>query len=318
MQTTIENYAGLNEGEYHKSAADQIVTSQGEPVDWGSSDVKPEKLGLAKVGSSNTFELDIDKVCRLNNGCSSVLTYLDALKASKLQVALGVTLTPMLSLAIEPLSNSTLGEITTYNFKIATKANLEPTKATLQGYVVSMEGLQSINGTTSTSGLGSLSFQLPNSSNGTVLIILFARATIDDRLTAYQAYGFNHLSNETWSNQVFLNLSPLNNRLSVTEVNSSTTILDECYALSLSHQLEPVLISTGIYEIPELIEKSPIVLVTTGYDNGIFFSEYCAYPNAPLIFGSEFSSTNENRFVYTVSIEDVLYKLTITLGEVVK
>lgn len=315
MQGNIDNYAKLNEQEYLRTAADLIATSYGSPVDWGSSDIIPESLGLAKESSSQVYDLDIDKVCRLNNNCLSALSFFDASHALNLKAALGITLNQMLSIKIEPTSNSTIGETTTYNFKVTVKANLEPTEATLHGYVIDKEQTQNVSSTTSTSGVGNLSFQLSNTSNGTVLMVIFARATIDDRLTAYATYTFSHLSEEELPNQTFLNLSPLNNELSISKVNPSSTTLDECYALSFGHQLEPALLLSDAYDIPNLIEKSPIVLVTTGHNDSTYFIEYCAYPNVPLNFGSIFDSTDQNIFVYNVCIRGVLYKLTITLGE---
>lgn len=317
MQTNIDSVNGLNQEGYLRTAAEQIVTSCGSPIGWGSSDTIPESLGLAKSGSSQIFELDVDKICRLNNECSYSLSYLNASKAAKLDVAFGITITQMLSIIIEPLGNSTIGETTTYNFRVTVKANLEPTEAIVQGYIITKEEISSISNTTSTNGIGNLSFQLPNSSNGTTLMVLFARATIDDRLTAYQAYSFNHLSEET-SNETYLNLSPLNNRLTINLENSSSTTIDECYALSFIHQSEPPLVSTNVYEIPELVDKSPIILVTTGHNDSTYFIEYCAYPNVPLSFGSDFKSSGQNTFVYTVNIKSALYKLTVTLGDATK
>jgi len=318
MQTNIDSFDDLNEQGYLRTAAEQIVTSCGSPIDWGSSDTLPTSLGLAKSGSSQIYELDVDKICRLNNECSYSLSYLEASKATKLDVAFGITVTQMLSIIVEPISNSTIGETTTYNFKVTVKANLEPTEATLQGYIIDKEEISSISNTTSTDGIGNLSFQLLNSSNGTALIVVFARATIDDRLTAYQAYSFNHLSEETPFNQTYLNLSPLNNRLDITVENSSSTTIDECYAISFGHQSEPPLVSSNVYEIPELVDRSPIVLVITGHNDSMFFIEYCAYPIVPLSFGSNFDSSGQNTFVYTVNIEGTLYKLIITLGDASK
>ena len=318
MQTNINNLQDLNKQSYLRTTAEQIVTSYGSPVDWGSSDMTPDSFGLAQAGGSQIYALDVDKICRLNSQSGCPLSYSEVSKAARLSnIALGITVTQILSITIEPLGNTTIGETTTYNFKITVKANLEPTSANLQCDVIAKDALSSVSNATSSAGIGYVSFQLPNSSNGAVLLVVFARATFDDRLTAYETYMFPHLSQETLPNQTFLDLSPLNNKLSV-NTNFPNTTIDDCDAFSYAYQAKPTLISSGTYEIPELLDKSPMVLVASGFNESTYFVEWCAYPSVPLSFGSNFANTEQNTFVYTVSIKDTLYKLTVTLGDMTK
>jgi hypothetical protein len=118
-------------------------------------------------------------------------------------------------------------------------------------------------------------------------------------------------------NQTFLNLSPLDGKLNVNATDSGA-VVDECYAFSYAYEKEAGLISSGIYEIPDWADASPIVMVATGSNEDAFFVEYTAYPSVPLRYGSNFANTDQNTFVYTVTIKGVLYKLTVTLGEASK
>jgi hypothetical protein len=315
MQTNINNMQGLNQPSYLKNVAEQIVTSVGSPVDWGSNDISPVGFGLAQ-GDSDAYMLDVDKVCRLNSQSSYLLSATEAAYAARLnKIAFGISVNQMLSIVIESTGNSTVGETTTYSFEIKVKANLAPTKANLHCYIIAKDSIQNISEATSNAGVGDISFQLQSASSGNVLLVVFARATIDDRLTAYETYAFTHLSGEVLPNQTFLKLSPLNNKLNV-NVTSPSAVVDECFAFTYQYQTEADLVSSETYQIPSLVDNSPIVLVATGTNEGSFFSEWTAYPSVPLSYGSNFANTDQNTFVYTVTIKGVLYRLTVTLGEV--
>ena len=315
MQTNINNMQDLNQPSYLKNIAEQIVTSVGSPVDWGSSGTVPENFGLAQVSGSDAYMIDVDKICRLNNQ-SGYLPYNEATYAAKLnKLAFGISVNQMLSIAIEPTGNSTVGETTTYNFEIKVRANLVPTKADLNCYIIAKDSIQNVSQATSNNGVGNVSFELQSSSSGNILLVIFARAALDERLTAYKTYAFTHLSGEILPNQTFLGLSPLDNKLNINITTSGATI-DECHAFCFAYQAEANFISSGIYEIPNWADKSPIVLVATGMYEGAFFSEWTAYPPVPLSYGSNFANTDQNAFVYTVTIKGVLYRLTVTLGEV--
>ncbi len=318
MQTNINNLQGLNQQSYLKTTAEQIVTSVGSPTDWGSSDTAPESFGLAQAGESGAYVLDVDKICRLNSQSGCRLSYTEASNAARLNnIAFAISVTQMLSITIEPTGNSTVDELTTYNFKVTVKANLEPAKADLQSYIITKDVVRNVSDATSSAGVGYVSFQLPSASNGNVLLVVFARATLDDRLTAYGTFAFAHLSGEVLPNQTNLGLSPLDNKLTV-NVTGPNAVLDECIAFSFAYQSQAALVSSGVYGIPEWVNRSPIVMVVTGFNDGGFFAEWTAYPSVPLSFGSNFANTEQNTFVYTVSIKDVLYRLVVTLGEVSK
>ena len=316
MQTNIESFQGVNDQNYLKTTAEKIVSTIGSPTDWGSNAAVPSSFGLAKAGGQ-AYELDIDKICRLNSHCTSALTYEVVSNATRLyNLAFCISVTPMLSVTIQPTSNTTDGVTTTYNFQVFVAANQNPTAAVVQSYIVTQTQVSNITTSTSSLGQANVSFQLPDSQVGPVLLVVFAKADIDERLTAYQTYNFIHTSGEQPLNQQILNLSPLDNKLTVT-ANQPDTTVSRVYAFSFSHQSQLTQVS-GNYTIPQYIDKSPIVLVANGVSQTVAFVEWTSYPNVPLSFGSEFANTGQNAFVYTVTVNDVLYKLTVTLGEITR
>ena len=92
MQTRIASTQDINKDSYLKAIADRIVTNTGSPVDWGTSSALPVNFGLAPARSHGDYELDLDKICRLNNLNNYSLSYLDLSKAAQLDMALGIKL----------------------------------------------------------------------------------------------------------------------------------------------------------------------------------------------------------------------------------
>jgi hypothetical protein len=312
MQTSIQSQQGANDQSYLKTAAETLVTSVGSPANWGSSGTAPTSFGLAKT-LGQTYELDIDKITRLNSQYFDALPYDNVSKAARLyNLAFRITVTQILTITIQPTSNTTNGQATTYNYQVSTTANLEPAAAAIQCYIIQPTQISSVQASTSSSGQGTISFTLPNSDAGQVLLAVFAKANLDERLTAYQTYAFTHISGG--QPQQTLSLSALDNQLTVNITQPETTV-NHVYAISFGHQSQLSKGSNGNYPIPSYLDKSPILLVATGSSQTEDFTAWTSYPNVPLTFGSNFANTEQNTFAYTVSINDVLYRLTVTLGE---
>jgi hypothetical protein len=72
------------------------------------------------------------------------------------------------------------------------------------------------------------------------------------------------------------------------------------------------------YNIPRLLESSPILLVATGWNSTTFFEEWTAYPQIPVQTGANFEDPNilSNVFAntYLVEINSAFYECTIWLG----
>lgn len=317
MQERINGMQDLNKDNYLRNIAENLVTSYGTPVDWGSAASVPSSFGLAD-NESCLYALDIDKVSRLNSQNSYTLSYAQASVASRLNnIALGISVSQMLSVTVTLAGNSSMGDETAYTFEVSVSQASGPVSASLQGYVVTKDSVSSVSNATSSAGVGYITVQVPNASNGPALLVVFARATFDDRVTAYEAYSFAHLSQDPSPNHTFLELSPLNYTLSVEE-NFPDVTVEHGYAFSYGYHSNLTATSATTYAVPEFVDKSPIVLVASGVNDTTPFVEWTAYPCVPLDFGADFENSEQNLFVYTVLVKGTLYKLTLSFGDVVK
>ena len=318
MQTRINSLQDLNKDDYLRTIAEHVVTSYGTPVDWGSSNAVPTTFGLSDSDSSHLYELDIDKISRLNSQNSYSLSYFQVSNAARLNnIALGISLSQMLSITLMPSAKTTVGDETAYTFKISVSQASWPTSASLHCYVAARDFLSGVSNITSSAGIGYVSVQIPNSSTGPALLIVFARASFNDRITSYEAYSFAHLSQEPSPNHTFLGLSPLNYTLNLNP-NFPDITIEQGYAFSYAYQSNLTSITTTTYAIPAFVDKSPTVLVISGINDTTSFVEWASYPDIPLDFGSNFENSEENVFVYIVTVKETLYKLTLSFGDVVK
>jgi hypothetical protein len=318
MQTRIDALHDLNKEDYLRNIAELIATSDGAPANWGSTGAVPESFGLSDSGSPHPYAVDIDKISRLNSQNSYSLSYVQVFKAARLNnIALGISMSQMLSISVTLAANNTSGNSTTYTFKISVNQASEPTSAGLQGYVVAKDFLSTVSNTTSSAGVGYITVQIPNSSSGPALLIVFARASFDDRITSCEAYSFAHLSQEPLPNHTFLGLSPLNYTLNL-EMKFTDITVENGYAFSYAYQSNLTSTSPTTYATPGLLDKSPTVLVISGLNGTTSFVEWVSYPDIPLDFGANFSGSEKNVFVYTVLVKETLYKLTLSFGDVIK
>jgi hypothetical protein len=318
MQAQINNLQDLNKDGYLRTIAEHLVTSDGTPVDWGSSGAVPNSFGLSDSDSSYLYALDIDKISRLNNQNGYALSYFQVSQTARLNnIALGISISQMLSITATISANISIGDETAYTFEISVSQASGQTSAALQCYVVAKDFVSTVSNTTSSAGVGYITVQVPNASNGPALLIVFARATFDDRITSYGTYSFAHLSQAPSPNHTFLGLSPLNYTLSL-EKNFPDVTIEHGYAFSYAYQSNLTSTSTTTYAIPEFVDKSPTVLVIYGLNDTTSFVEWTAYPDIPLDFGADFENSEKNVFVYTVLVKETLYKLTLSFGDVVQ
>ena len=318
MQDRITAMQDLNKADYLRNIAEHLVTSYGTPVDWGASGAVPSSFGLADSDSPYLYALDIDKISRLNSQNRYSLFYGQASAASRLNnIAFGISVSQMLSVTVTLSGNSSIGDETAYTFQVSVSQASGPTRATLQCYVVTKDSVSTISNTTSSAGIGYATVQLPNTSNGPALFVVFARAAFDERITAYETYSFEHSAKAPASNHTFLGLSPLNYMLSVEE-NFPDVTIGHGYAFSYGYQSNLTATPADTYAIPEFMDKSPTVLVVSGLNGTTPFIEWTAYPSIPLNFGSDFKNSEQNVFIYTVVIKGAFYKLKLSFGDVMQ
>lgn len=314
--TQIGNTQNLNQESYLRGIADKIVSGCGTPVDWGSAGIKPSNLGLASSNSDSFYTIDVDKISLLNSQNQYSLSYIEALTAAKLSnIAFGISLSQMLSIDVMLASNFTINDNTEYTFQVFISQDVGAVKANLHCYVLATDYLIEVTNSTSNVGHSSITFELPSSSSGPAILIVFAQALLDQRLCAYNVIAFDHLSNSSEPNGTYLNLSPINHSLNVT-FNNSSALVEKAYALSFSYATNLTSTSSQTYIVPDFVDSSPLVMVLHGYNNTVSFIEWVAYPQIPLTFGGDFTNSPANIFVYTVTIDKVLYRLTFRFGDV--
>jgi hypothetical protein len=304
----------LNEDEYLRKIAEHTLVSSGNPAGWGQNQsVTPEAFGLAKDGSF-TYELDVDKVCRLNSQNTYALSYLEMYEALRLEnVALRFEFSQIMDISVNLDSNVTVGESTTYMFNISVSRDQAPIATSLQCYMLADSFMNSTSSSTSSNGQGSIEMAIPNEHNGTALLVVFARAPYDSRVTAQQVYAFGHLSSEPSPNNTFLDLSPLNSTLQVDPKDSGVT-LQAAYAFSYGYESTLASTLNETYAIADFLDSSPKVLAVTGVNGSDFFIEWTTYPQVPLEMGANFEDVECFSFNYVVTIDEVLYRLNVKCG----
>ena len=317
MQAQINSMQDLNKEAYLRNIAEHFATSLGTPTDWGTTGVVPSSFGLSDSGSSSLYELDIDKISRLNSQNDYALSYFQVIQAARLNTALGVSVSQMLSVTVTLSATSSLSSETAYTFRILVSQASGSVSAALQCYVVAQDYVSEVSNTTSSAGVGYVTVQIPNAASGPALLIVFARASFDDRVTACGTYSFAHLSQEPSPNHTFLGLTPLNYTLNLKDNFPGITI-EHGYAFSYSYQSNLTSTSATTYAIPEFVDKSPTVLVVSGVNGTTSFVEWTAYPDIPLDFGAKFENSERNVFSYTVLVKGALYRLTLSFGDVIQ
>ena len=236
MQTSINSTQDINKDSYLQAIADQIIMNPGDPANWGTSSGVPTDLGLATASSATSYVLDIDKITRLNSLNNYSLSYFDLENSAKLNnIALGITVSQVMSINIEQTSNSTNGNDASFSFAVLTSIDSEPTSAGLNCYVLAKNYLGNLSASTSGIGVGSLTIQIPSAATGNAMLIVFARASFDDRITSYAIYNFQNSTQQSAPSNTILTLTPLNYTLSYTS-NSTDLTIQNGYVFSYTYQ----------------------------------------------------------------------------------
>jgi hypothetical protein len=313
MQARIDSTQDINKDSYLKAIADCIITSSGTPNDWGTSSNLPQDFGLAQSQSTTPYEIDMDKISRLNSQNNDSLTYGEILQAAKLNnLALGITVSPLLSVSIWQSENHTMGSQTSFTFGISTSIDSKPADTSLHCYVVANNYL--INQTDSTSnGVGDFTVQIPTSATDNALLVVFARASFDERITSYAVYRFGDSTQQPTPSNNVVALSVIDYTLTYTPVSPNATI-EKGYLLSYSYQSNLTSPSSTGCPVPKTIDKSPFVIVVCGQNGADYFEEWTAYPQVPLTAGFNFEGSERTIFSYVVTIKDALYKVDISFG----
>jgi len=318
----INGVSNENISERYAEISKYLLLNIGEPQDWGqNSQTIPEIFGLAKAGSENPYELDIDKVSRLNSENLYALSYATIFSALKMpDVSFRIELKPIFEVAINLTATYPSANEITYQFEISTGKQGIPVQVELKSYVIARSYFEAKNAFVS-SGDTYINVTLSNAVEGHVLLIVIARSVSNTKIVSFGTYVFAHNSGEPNPNVPFLRFSPLNYTLNASCIYPEITLLD-AYALAFNYYSTLTQTANSNqsveYGIPHFVDSGPTLMVITGLNSASFFAEWVAYPQIPLEIGADFADSNSlsNVFAYryVVTVNSALYECRVWLG----
>jgi hypothetical protein len=322
VQPYLDDLANTNGIERYKGLAEYLLLSPGNPANWGKKTTVPSAFGLSSE-TRQAYELDIDKVTRLNSDNINAITYADILDTlGTPDISVNMRIHTLFEVSIDLVSKQNQGSTTTYTFQITTTKSGFPISTWLRAYT-SIETHIEATVSNAANGASMINTSLPNSLNGTAILLVFAQTKAHPRIMAFDAYLFGHNSDSPPPNHTFLGLSPLSHVLNVSFRDQTVELLHaHVFTYTYNFTLSPA--STGSqtleYAIPHLLEPSPMILLVNGKNASTSFVEWTAYPQLPLEIGPNIGDStarsNAVAAVYVVSVGSVLYESVITCRSV--
>ena len=318
----INNAGDTNIGEMYREISRYILLNPGKPSNWGQNgQTIPEVFGLAKADSGSQYDLDIDKVSRLNRENLYAVSYAQIFTALKMSdISLKIEVKPIFEVTINLTATYISANKTIYQFEIFTENQGVPIQAELKCYVVAENylGLSFVN---FSDGKTSLNITLSNNVKGPALFVVLARTVCNAKIVSFGVHPFAHNSSEPEPKSTFLRLSPINYSLDASLIYSEID-LSRAYALTFNYFSTLTQTSasnqSAAYNIPDFLDASPTLIVVTGWNSTLFFTEWTAYPQTPFQTGADFagsmSLSNVFTYTYIVTIDYALYKCTAWLG----
>jgi hypothetical protein len=285
-----------------------MLLSRGDPESWGQGGT-PSSLGFAS--SSEPYELDTDKVTRLNPSSAYSVNYSSLWQALGVDdISFHIEVKPLFEATLSLASSQAEGGETIYNFTLSTASGGYPVQCDVSYYLVLGNSTYSSSGSTDSSGMGAVDFTLPGSTNGTALLIGIAES--EESIISHDVLPFAHNSEAANAPGAFASLSPLNYTLNVEYVTNATAwraaILSRDYAFNLTSG------GSG-YAVPRLLGGGPLVLVLTGVNGSECWAEWVAYPQVPLAVGADMSDdylvSDVVRVSYVVEVSGGLYRFEV-------
>jgi hypothetical protein len=318
----ISNEANDNLAERFGEISKYLLLNDGMPSDWGQdSQTIPELLGLAKATSFDSYDLDIDKVSRLNSENLYAMSYAEIFTALKIpDVSFRVEIKPIFEVTISLAASVNATNQTSYQFEILTEKNGVPIQTELKCYVMA-ENYLGTDYTSVSDGTAYVNVTLSNNIRGPSLFVAFARAICNPKIVSFGTCTFAHNSAEPESRMSFLRLSPLNYTLTASFIQGGLNF-SNTYALTINYYSDLTQTASSnqsaTYSLPHFLDASPTLIVVTGINSTAFFTEWTAYPQIPFQTGADFAdlTTLSNVFTetYAVTINSALYECTVWLG----
>jgi hypothetical protein len=252
LQARIGATDDTNKDSYLKALADHIVVYPGSPTGWGQESAVPVDFGLAKYPSNGAFQLDIDKVSRLNRLNANALSYVELLNAVKLNnMSLGISVSQVMDLEIGQSGTHAVDGLTYADLSIATSINTKPVSAQLNCYVIANGYFYNASAAVPSSGSYTLTVHIPTDAIDGSYVVAFARSTFDERITSYAVYSIASGKQEIQPSSNGLLLSPQNYRLSFTQAPDVN--VQNIYALTYNYNSNEVAFEGSSCAIPRLV-----------------------------------------------------------------
>lgn len=282
-----------------------ILLSRGEPAGWGVGGT-PTALGLA-VGS-DPYELDIDKVTRLNPDHPQYVNYSTLWQALGIDdVSFRISVEPLFNLTLTLASSQVQGSDTVYDFSATTAKDGFPLPCQVSYYVAVGNSTYSSSGSTTLGGSGTVQFTLPNFLNGTAILIGVARS--ESSIASFDVLPFAHNISQPGQPGAFASLSLLDYTLGVSLSGGVSAWNAAVFSYDYSFNLTA---SGSDYTLPRLLDGGPMVVTLTGINGTDRWAEWVAYPQIPFEVGGDMDDdyvVSDVRVVeYVVEIEGGLYR----------
>ena len=323
MAPYLDDLADRDSVDRFRHLASNLLLTTGSPSNWGQlKGTVPSAFGLARADAVIPYELDLDKVTRLNSGNGYSLAYSDLWQAfGVIDASFQIEIKMLFDLSVQLVSNSTQGNQTIYEFEVRAEKSGMPISANLRSYAVLRDFVNKTEASTSSNGASTVTIGIPNSINGTALLLVFARSAINPQVVSFGVHTFSHNSPNLLPNGTFVNLSPLNYVLNASFAHAAIEVI-EAQVFSFSYNFSLTELAQGAqsaeYAVPCLIDASASVIVVTGSNGSTYFAEWAAYPQVPLQVGADFSESIAGSRVAAysqiVTIDSALYEVITKWG----
>ncbi len=210
---------GDGNGHYYQ-IGNWMLLSEGYPSDWGAGN-PPTNLGFASAG--DMYELDIDKVTLINPSNEYCVDYSVLWQALGMDdVSFNIQAEPLFDISLTQASSQPQGNNTVYGFTATTSGGGYPLPTQVSFYVVIRDSIYSASETTDDRGTGAVNFTLPNSLNGTALLVGIARTA--ESILSYSVLPFAHLSGAPAPRGDYATLSPFDYTLNASLSPDATVV----------------------------------------------------------------------------------------------
>jgi hypothetical protein len=306
----------------YRELSKYLLLNEGMPSNWGQNgQTIPETFGLARSNAECPYELDGDKVSRLNDENLYAISYAEAFTSLEApDTFFKIEIKPLFDVKIRLDTTFDSSNDTIYQFEISTERNGVPISTQMRIFTVAEAYLKATSAS-ATNGETMQNVTIPDIVNGPALLAVVACSAYNDRIMSFNACAFARSSAEPNLKGTFLKLSPLNHSLTASFSTSGIDVTN-AYALTLNHEFQLEQMSntseSTTYEIPKILDSGPTILVLTGTNSTKSFIEWTAYPQIPVEMGADFADSQALSdvfsFTYLITIDSIIYDCTVWLG----